>query len=542
MRVGPASEDAGVVRNSMILAVWTAASRVTGLVRVAVVAAVFGPSFLGNLFVAANNIPVLLYALLTGSLFGTLLVPPLVRHLDRGDQAAAQRLAGGFLGVILAVFGAVTLIVVVGSPLVLRMLTLGVDQAEVVAAQRSAGIVLLTLFVPQLLLYGIAATGEAALAARGRFALAAAAPVLENIGLIATVGIFAALRTPAVADVDTTMIELLVLGIGATSAVGLHAGVKWWGARRIGIHLVPQAGWRIAEVRAIIRRAVPSLGYAGLDAALWFGTLVIANRVPGGVVAFSLATSFYLLPTALVSRSISVALLPRLSRLFEPDTLRDFRDELVRGAALIACLVIPAVVAYIILAEPLADAVSFGSFSAPHLIALPLAALAPGILGSSMFLLGTYALHAQYDTRSTFKAMSVRAVVGFSAMILTFLLVDGAAVLLALGLSISSADLAGALYTATRLRRGLPRSKERLWPAAVRSVLASSAMAVPAYLLAVNLPPLLPATGGAQLAVLLAAVVGAVVFVCVQKLCSSPELDVVLSGLPRTRRRPDGSA
>src|SRR5438105_3998511 len=57
--------------------------------------------------------------------------------------------------------------------------------------------------------------------------------------------------------------ELVLLGGGTTAAVGAHAALQWWGARRVGVTLVPRWGWRDPDVREVIRRAVPSLGYAG---------------------------------------------------------------------------------------------------------------------------------------------------------------------------------------------------------------------------------------------------------------------------------------
>ena len=80
MRV-PAPVDtasASVPRNSITVSAWTLVSRVTGFARVAVIAAVLGPTYFGNTFQAINQLPnLIIYGLLMGSLFSSLLVPSL---------------------------------------------------------------------------------------------------------------------------------------------------------------------------------------------------------------------------------------------------------------------------------------------------------------------------------------------------------------------------------------------------------------------------------------------------------------------------------
>src|SRR4029078_10430626 len=72
------------------------------------------------------------------------------------------------------------------GPFLLRVFTATVADASVAEAQRNAGMILLVLFVPQMALYSAAGTGAAVMNARGRFALPAAGPALENVTMILT--------------------------------------------------------------------------------------------------------------------------------------------------------------------------------------------------------------------------------------------------------------------------------------------------------------------------------------------------------------------
>src|SRR5204862_7263397 len=82
-----------------------------------------------------------------------------------------------------------------------------------------------------------------------------------------------------------------------------------------GVLLMPRPGWRDPEVRVVIRRALPSLAQAGLLAFQVLTLLVVANRLPGGVVAFQIALNFYYLAIALGATPVALSLLPRLSRM-----------------------------------------------------------------------------------------------------------------------------------------------------------------------------------------------------------------------------------
>ena len=180
-------ESEAVLRNSLAVSVWVAVSRISGVGRVITTAAVLGATYLGNTFQAMNVLPNLGFEFLAGSLFGSLLIPRLVRHADTGDTRATERFAGGFLGIAVLAFVILTGVTIVAGPVVLHVFTVGVRDRDIAAGERRVGWVLLVMLMPQMLLYATAAIGAAVMNAHGRFALAAAAPVFENLGIIAVI-------------------------------------------------------------------------------------------------------------------------------------------------------------------------------------------------------------------------------------------------------------------------------------------------------------------------------------------------------------------
>ena len=209
----------------------------------------------------------------------------------------------------------------------------------------------------------------------------------------------------------------------------------------------------------VVRRALPSLAQAGLLALQVLTLLVVANRLPGGVVAFQIALNFYYLAIAVGAAPVALSLLPRLARMHLDGDVAAFRDTLVRGLALGFFITIPAAVGYLALAVPLARAVSFGRMDGAAgvtMVAASLAALSVAVVGQTAFLIATYASYARKDTRSPLISMLLQAAVCLG-LVSTALLVHGWAVLVVLGLALSVAVSAAACHlTVRRVARPVP--------------------------------------------------------------------------------------
>jgi putative peptidoglycan lipid II flippase len=416
------------------------------------VAAVLGPTFFGNLFQTANTFPNLVYELVLGSLLVSLLVPPLVTHLDQGDRRRTGRLADGMLGVTSLLLAASALLIVVAAPLVLRVLAMGLP-TELRADQRQVGFLLLAVLLPQTVLYGVAGIGAAVQNAHGRFGLAAAAPVAENIGVIATFAV-CGLRFGSGFELDEVGTDVVILlGFGTTAAVGLHAALQWWGARRAGHTLIPRAGWKNPDVRAVIRLAVPSLGTALMSGLRLLVLLLAAGTVKGGVVALQFAYNCYNLPAALVARPLSIASLPALSRYAASGESGRFRELYALTQRLAQFLLMPAGVVLLVLAEPISRTLTFGSMSSAEgerLLSFMLAGIAIGLLGEGMFLIALSASYARREARPPLEAITLRTLMTAVAAVIA-LGFRGPERLLVFGLGASAADLTSAWLLSRRV-------------------------------------------------------------------------------------------
>jgi len=533
------SSPTAAAGDSITVAGWTIVSRVTGVARFAAIGAVLGPTFLGNTYQFTNSLPNLVYyGFLAGSLFSSLLIPALVRHIDAGDRAASERVAGGFLGMTLVALVAIAPLAVALGPDALRLTAIDAGHHGAAAAEVQAARLLIVMFIPQIFCYGVVGTATAVMNSRQRFALAAGAPAIENVGTIAVLVATAVLYGTGTSLASVSRGEMLLLGLGSTGAVVLHAATQWWGARRAGVVLVPRPGWRDPEVRVVIRRALPSLAQAGLLALQVVILLALANRLPGGVVAFQIALNFYYLAIALGATPVALSLLPRLARMHLDGDAAGFRDTFVRGLALGLFVTIPAAAGYLVLAVPMARSIAFGRMAGAagvSMIAASLAALSLAVVGQTLFLIATYASYARKDTRAPLMSMLLQAALclGLAA---TALVVHGSAVLLVLGLALSAAVTAAACHLMARVWRGLSHhGTERLAPSVVKFAAGAVIMTGPAWLTAALVDHLVGRPAGPRLGIAAAALVGGVVYVGLQALWQAPELRWLAGGLGHVR-------
>jgi putative peptidoglycan lipid II flippase len=547
--VPPRDEDDSLVGDSMSGSLWTGVSRVTGFVRATAIAGILGATYLGNTFQALNSLPNLVYyQLLAGSLFASVLVPVLVRHLKQGDERRTHEILCGFFGTMLTLAAAAGVLLFAGGWVVLQLMAAGVSDPHVAGAQRHVGLIMLALFVPQVALYVVAGVGAAAMNAKRRFALAAGAPAAENVVIVAFLVIAVLMFGSETNITKVTDGEAFVLGLGATLAVVCHASLEWWGARRTGMALVPKRAWRDPDVRVIVRRMGPALAFTGLAFLQVIAFLIAANRVAGGVVALQLALNFFYLPLALVAWPIARALLPQLARRTAENRPELFTSDLRRALSLASFVVIPITVVYMTLSFPLARVVAFGKLSGSgvHLLAWSLLAIAPGILAETWFILGTYTSYAREDMRTPIVPMAIS--VGVTILgIIAVLPIGGRDYVPLIGVALSVGNVAGAARLWYVLRRQLPRPDEDgaetesptpwLRGTVARSVTVSLLMILPGWLTAKAIDRLWVGKLDDILALSTAGLVCLLVFFVGHLVLRSPELAWMRSSLFERRGR-----
>ncbi len=526
----------GPARASVLVAAFTALSRLTGLLRVLLVGAVLGPTHLGNVYQVTNTLPNLLwYGFLAGSLVPTVLVPVLVRQMERGEESSLGAVSRGFLGVVTAASLVLVPVAVVLLPLLLQVATVGVP-GTLAEEQVRLSRLLVVLTLPQILLYAVVGTSNAVLYARRRFVLAAVGPSVENIGVMAVLGLVAVRHGLGGEAAATSTADLVLLGGGSTAAVGANAALQWWGARRQGVTLFPAGGWRDPEVTALVRRAGRSVGTAALLATQTLVVLLLASRVTGGAVALQISLNFYALPIALIATPVGLAVLPELARAWHAHDLGGFRATYLSGVTSAIFLALPATVGYLLLAEPLADGVASGALRGgpgEGMVAGALMALAVGLVGQALFFVTMQAAFASDDAATPMWCMAGQAVVcvALSAAVVT--VADGPDTVPLVAACYAVATLVGGVGMLVRVAGRWPELRTVLVGSIARTATAATVMALVVATLVRAVDGLVAGQVGSVLVVLLAGAGGGASFIGTAWVLRSPELAWWVSGLRR---------
>jgi putative peptidoglycan lipid II flippase len=522
-----------LVRSSIGVALGTLFSRITGLLRVGVLAYAIGRASLADTYNLANSTPNIVYELLLGGVLSATLVPVFVEHVQRRDERATQAV---FTVTMTALVG-LTALAVVFAPLIAHLYTFRVDSADR-AAQRDVATFFIRLFLPQMCFYGFTALATAALNARRRFAAAAFAPVLNNVVVIATLLLFTGVASgPTGAWTQVERIEhdtglVLLLGLGTTAGIAAMALALVPSLRSAGMRFAPVFEWRHEAVRKIVRLSGWTVGYVIANQVALLFVLVLASGRDGGVSAYQYAFIFFQLPHGLFAVSIMTTMTPELARAANLGDRVGLRRQFESGLRYLVVVVLPSAVAYVVLAQPIVGILSRGAFSPhdAHVTADTLQALALGLLPFSAYLYVLCGFYALQDTRTPFLVNCVENTINIVLALALFPHFGVQGLGLAYAGAYTCAAVIALVVYVRRIGGGVTRETGR--------VVARAALA--ALLLAAVAAPIASALGGGGTAHTVAAAVGGafaggLVYLVAVRMLGVTEIGTILN-LLRQRR------
>ncbi|MDF2823931.1 MAG: integral rane protein MviN, partial [Mycobacterium sp.] len=300
--------DAAVVSRSWGMAFATLISRLTGFIRIVLLAAILGAA-LSSTFTVANQLPNLIAALVLEATFTAIFVPVLTRA-ERDDPDGGTAFVRRLVTLATALLLATTVLAVLGSPLLVRLM-LG-DDPQVNEPLTTAFAYLL---LPQVIFYGLSSVFMAILNTRNVFGAPAWAPVVNNIVAIATLGVY--VLVPGELSIDPVEMgnaKLLVLGIGTTLGVFAQTAVLLLAIRKEKISLRPL--WGIDDrLKKFGTMASAMVLYVLISqVGLVIGNQIASTAAASGPAIYNYTWLVLMLPFGIIGVTVLTVVMPRLSR------------------------------------------------------------------------------------------------------------------------------------------------------------------------------------------------------------------------------------
>jgi len=339
-----------------IIGVAVMCSRLLGLARELIFAALFGGGGAMDAFTAAFRIPNLLRDLFAEGALSTAFVTTFAKTIARSDDAAAWRLADKVATLTLIVLGSICIAGMIFSAQLVDVIAPGFNPGKAALTAE-----LTRIMFPFILMVSMAALVMGMLNAKNVFGIPAMASSFFNLG-----SILAGVTLGALIDPGFGSNALIGLAVGTLIGGALQLAVQIPPLRRLGYRYSPDFHWRDPGVSAILRLMGPSVIAASTTQINVLANSVFASTLGDGAI-FWLAIAFRLmqLPLGLFGVALGTVTLPLLSRLVVAGQMLGFRAELARALRLMFLLTIPSTIGLMMLAKPIMSVVyQHGKFTA----------------------------------------------------------------------------------------------------------------------------------------------------------------------------------
>jgi putative peptidoglycan lipid II flippase len=461
----------------------TLLSRITGLVREQIGAALFGTSAAMDAFQIAFRIPNLLRRLFAEGAFAQAFVP-LIAASRAADGDAATRVLVDAVATVLAWALLLTCLWgIAAAPGLVWLLASGFAPAT-----EDAAVVMTRWMFPYIGCMSMVALASGVLNTWRHFVVPAITPVLLNLSVIgAALLLVPVFRSHGIEPVYALAAGVMVGGVlqlalqlPALAAIGMlpRLGVGWGRLR---------AAWAHPGVKRMLSRMAPALvGVSVAQISLMINSQIASHLGTGAVSTLVYADRLMELPTALLGVALGVVLTPQLSAAKASGDTAGYSGLLDWGLRLVLLLALPCAVALLVFAQPLV-AVLFhrGAFDAGAVAMTTLAVMGygAGVIGLVAVKVAAPAYYAQQDMQTPMR-------VAIGALMLTQLLNAGligglgmGVAALALSIGLAANANAGLLLWGLK-RRGLyqpaPGWLAFAWRVALASALMGGMMALAA--------------------------------------------------------------
>jgi len=400
-----------IARSTMIIATFFGLEKVLGFVRQIMISRTFGRSVELDAFNAANNIPDMLFALISGGALGMALIPVLSEYLETKGRSQAWDVFSRIANLVfLATAGLSILIAIFAEHLVRWNIGIapgfGPEQQALVADMMRINL-LATLF------FSMAGLVIAGLQANQHFLLPAIAPSMYDIGTL--IGIFILVPEEGFQFGGITL-PAFGLGIhglvyGTILGAVLFFGIQVPGLLRYKFRWSPKISLNHPGVRQVLVVLGPRILTMFLIQSVFIAQDNIASRlIEGSVTALVYGWLFMQVPESLIGTAIGTALLPTISEQVVHGEVEAIKRSLNTAVRVILALTIPATVLLIVGIPPLVSILGFDEIGT-NLVIWCAQAYTFGLIAYSLTEVTARAFYAQQNARTPLITIALTATI-----------------------------------------------------------------------------------------------------------------------------------
>ncbi|MBE8471515.1 murein biosynthesis integral membrane protein MurJ [Streptomyces justiciae] len=453
----------GLLKSSAVMAAGTMVSRLTGFVRSAMIVSALGLGLLGDSFQVAYQLPTMIYILTVGGGLNSVFVPQLVRAM-KDDEDGGEAYANRLLTLVMVALAALTALAMFAAPLLVRALSAKVANDP---AANEVAITFTRYFLPSIFFMGVHVVMGQILNARGRFGAMMWTPVLNNIVIIVTLGMFLwVYGTSERSGMEVTNIPpegQRLLGVGVLLGLVVQSLAMIPYLRETGFRLRLRFDWKghglgkaamLAKwtILFVLANQAGALVVTQLSTAAGFDSGVKGT----GFAAYANAQLIWGLPQAIITVSLMAALLPRISRSAAEDDSGAVRDDISQGLRTTAVAIVPVAFGFVSLGIPMCTLI-FGSSGADQAtnMGYMLMAFGLGLIPFSVQYVVLRAFYAYEDTRTPFYNTVIVAAVNAAASAVCYFVIPARWAVVGMAASYGLAYAVGVGVAWSRLRKKL---------------------------------------------------------------------------------------
>lgn len=373
-------------------------SRLAGFARNLVFARTVGQTDLGTAYFTANQVPTIAFEIVIGGALSAIVVPVLAGPVARGARDETRQIVSALLTwaclllVPLVLVGSFLAGPVIGL-LVLDSYGPARDQVVTVGAR------MLLVFLPQLVLYGVAVVLYGVLQAHRRFLGPALAPLVSSIVVMAAYLVFVPFgggRQDDLAQLPRS--AELILAVGTTLGVAALVVTAAVPAARLRLRLRPALSFPPGIAGRVRRLALAAFATVAAQQVAVLVVIVLANGygARGALPLYNYAWALFLVPYAVLALPIATSAFPALSARADERDHRRFDTTMAVTTRAVVLVSFAAAGVLAAAAVPVARAFVLGApgGAEPAQLARAVAAFAPGLVGYGLVAHVTRALYA----------------------------------------------------------------------------------------------------------------------------------------------------